>query len=618
MLKFTFLSKKNLYYLKKLDQQLKKSNISYYSFILPLFIFLAASLCEGATIILSIPVLDWMMKKDLGSIKNNDIFRQLVSHDAFAFLNNDKTLFIFLILGVFASAIGKNVLFLISAWGTAKQVRKVSNFLRKSIYSRYLSFGKLYFEKHSLGYLHQLITTYVDTVALEFRNLQGAGYALSTLLVYLIIMLMISVKLTLIVILVFPLLHKALNGVVKKLRDSSKSYAESYNILGRRISNALNCIPLIKAYSTEKKEIKDFNRTSDAVRDLQYSVDKHIAMIGPIQEIIMLSLIFTLIGIISYIASVENTGGIAKYFAFIGMLKRSSGLFGSLNTIRASLASLSGPLQEVMSVFDNELKYIIPDGEKNYVGLHEHIELRNLNFTYPGGNQVLNGVDFKIEKGTMTAIVGQSGSGKSTLINLLMRFYDCEPGNIYVDGTDIREFDLNSWLKGIALVSQEAFLFHATFRENLVYGLDREVSNEELNEVVKSSRLQDLLSKLPHGLDSDLGDKGMRLSGGEKQRISIARAILKKPDILILDEPTSALDSNTEKQIQVVIDQMFGDKTIIVIAHRLATVQHAEKIIVLEKGRVVEMGPPRQLLAQRGKFHSYWEAQHLTGVISQM
>ena len=429
---------------------------------------------------------------------------------------------------------------------------------------------------------------------------------------------MISVKLTVIVLCIFPILHNALTSIIKKLRDSSKSYAESYNILGRRISNALNCIPLIKAYSTEGKEIKDFNKTSDAVRNLQYSVDKHIAMINPVQEIIMLCLIFVLIGIISYIASVENSDGIAKYFAFIAMLKRASGLFGSLNTVRASLASLSGPLQEVMSVFDNELKYMIPDGTKNYLGLHEHIELRNLNFTYPGGNQVLNGVSFKIEKGTMTAIVGQSGSGKSTIINLLMRFYDCEPGNIFIDGIDIRDYKINSLLKNIALVSQEAFLLHATFKENLLYGLEREVSNEELIEAVKSARLHDLLGKLPHGLDSDLGDKGMRLSGGEKQRISIARAILKKPDILILDEPTSALDSNTEKQIQVVIDEMFGNKTIIVIAHRLATVQHAEKIIVLEKGKVVEMGAPRQLLAQRGKFHSYWEAQHLTGVISQM
>lgn len=568
--------------------------------------------------VLSIPVLDWVMKRDLVSIKNRDFFRYLLSYDVLSFLNNDKTLFIFLIIGVFTSAIGKNVLSLISSWITAKHVRKVSNFLRKSLYSRYLSFGKLYFEKHSLGYLHQLITTYVDTVALEFRNLQGASYAISTLFVYLAIMLLISIKLTLIVLLVFPVLHQALSNIVKKLRDSSSSFAKSYNILGKRISNALNCIPLIKAYSAERNEIKEFNNTSDAVRDLQYSVDKQLAMIGPIQEIIMLCLIFILIGIISYVASVENSGGIAKYFMFILMLRRASGLFGSLNSVRATLASLSGPLQEVMSVFDNELKYIIPDGNKNYLGLREQIELRNLNFTYPGGNQALNGVDFKIEKGKMTGIVGQSGSGKSTIINLLMRFYDCEPGNIFIDGVDIRELNLNSWLKNIALVSQEALLFHATFRENLVYGLEREVSDEELNEVVKNSRLQDLLSKLPNGLDSDLGDRGMRLSGGEKQRISIARAILKRPDILILDEPTSALDSNTEKQIQVVIDEMFGSKTIIVIAHRLVTVQHAEKIIVLEKGKVVEMGAPGQLLAQRGKFHSYWEAQHLTGVISQM
>lgn len=618
MLKPRFFTKKNLYYLSKLKQQLKKSNVTYFSLILPLFISFAATTCEGVFCALLMAVIEYVNKGNLDILKNNPYFIKLVSHEGFAFLNSDKTLFIFVIFSLFVSVIGKNILLLISSWGTAIQVRKVSNFLRKHIYSRFLSFGKLYFEKHSFGYLHQLLTTYVDTVASEFKNLQTAAYAICQLFVYFIIMLAISWKLTAIVLLIFPVLHKSTTSIVDRLKKSSNDYAESYNFLGRKISNALNCIPLIKAYSTEEKEIRDFYNTSDAVRDLQFDVDKRVAMVNPIQEIIMNCFMFLLLGIIAYIASTENSNSIAKYMGFIFILRRSSSLFGALNYARTSLAALSGPLQEVMAVFDNEMKYIIPRGTISFGIFSEYIELKNLNFTYPGGNQVLSGVDFKIERGTMTAIVGQSGSGKSTIINLLMRYYDSEPGSILVDGIDIRDLTLNSWLNHIGLVSQEAFLFHASFRENLLYGLNRDVSDDELYQVVKSARLYDMLTKLPSGLDSELGDKGMRLSGGEKQRISIARAILKNPDILILDEPTSALDSNTEKQIQAVIDEMFGNKTIIVIAHRLATVQHADKIVVLEKGKVVEKGAPRQLLAQRGKFHSYWEAQHLTGVISQL
>lgn len=618
MFQFRFFTKKNLYYLKKLRDQLRRSNIGFFALIIPFLISFASNLFEGFTFVLFVPAFDWITKKDLSSIKGHNFFDVITGYKQLEFLKVDNNLFIAVIVGMFLSSVAKNILSFISYRGTSKQVRKISGFLRKKIYERYLSFGKLYFEKHSQGYLHQLLTTYVDTVASEFKNLYNAADAGFRLFIYFCVMLYISVKLTVIVLLVFPVLHNSTTGIIRKIKKSSKDYAESYNMFGRRITNSLGCIPLIKAYATERKEVEDFNRTSDNLRDLQYSVDKQLGIIPPLQEIIMLCLMFILLGIISYIASSEGANGVGKYISFILILRRSSPLFSFINSARTSLAGLGGPLQEVMSVFDNEMKYAVTSGNKEVKNFEGQIELKNLNFSYPGGTQILNGVDFTIKKGEMTAIVGQSGSGKSTIINLLMRYYDSAPGTIFIDGTDIRDLRIESWLDNVGLVSQEAFLFHATFRENLTYGLKREVSDEELLDAVKKSKLQDLLSKMPNGLDSEIGDKGMKLSGGEKQRISIARAILKRPEILILDEPTSALDSNTEKQIQAVIDEMFGDKTIIVIAHRLATVQHAEKVVVLEKGKVVEKGPPRQLLAQRGKFHAYWEAQHLTNVMSQI
>jgi ABC-type multidrug transport system fused ATPase/permease subunit len=209
----------------------------------------------------------------------------------------------------------------------------------------------------------------------------------------------------------------------------------------------------------------------------------------------------------------------------------------------------------------------------------------------------------------MTAIVGQTGSGKTTLINLLMRFYDIPKNSIKIDDDDIKDLTIKSLRRYIAIVSQETQLFNESLRTNLVYGLDNEISDEEAISALKKARLYDYVSKLPEGIDTFIGDKGVKLSGGEKQRLAIARALLKGSEILILDEATSSLDTKTERLIQEAINEAIKDKTSIVIAHRLSTIKHADKIVVLENGNVAEQGTLKELLKMKGLFYQYWEEQ---------
>jgi ATP-binding cassette, subfamily B, bacterial MsbA len=293
------------------------------------------------------------------------------------------------------------------------------------------------------------------------------------------------------------------------------------------------------------------------------------------------------------------------------LVMNSATKFGVLTTFRSSLANVEASVQKVEDVLSDEGKYFVPSGQKQFTGLRQSIEFRSMNFVFPNGNVVLNNLSFAIEKGKMTAIVGPTGAGKTTIINVLLRFYDCPEASLFVDEVDIRSYNTASLRRHTGIVSQETLLLHDTLRNNIIYGLDH-VPEEKLQSAVKHSRLALFIDELPEGLETLIGDRGVKLSGGEKQRVSIARALLKEADILVLDEATSSLDSRTERLIQEAIDDAVSGRTSVVIAHRLSTIKHADKIVVVEGGTVVEEGTLDELLGKKGVFYGLWEEQKFT------
>ena len=300
---------------------------------------------------------------------------------------------------------------------------------------------------------------------------------------------------------------------------------------------------------------------------------------------------------------------ISVFVVFFYAARRSLPFFNIINDLRFVMAEVKPPIKELSKILDDQDKFFVVDGKKEFKGLERDISFSHLNFSYLKDVQILKDINLSVEKGKVTAIVGPTGSGKTTLISLLVRFYDCPPDSIFLDGVDIKEFTLKSVRSHIALMGQEILLINDTIKNNIIFGLDNEISAEQLVDVTKKARLYDFVMRLPKGFDTEIGDKGVKLSGGEKQRVAIARSLLKGSEIMILDEATSSLDSTTEKLIQEAIDQAVQGRTAIVIAHRLSTIKSVDKIVVIDNGIIVEEGTLETLLEKRGKFYEYWHAQ---------
>ena len=594
---------------KQLRRFFQKAQINPFSLLVPTLLGLAAAFFEGASLGLLIPTIKGIIEGNPSFVRTLPVLKTVVAFLPQAFEKRGSTIFILLIGLIFISAVAKNVFQYLSSLGVSYQVNRFANQLRKLIYERYLSYGKLFFDQHNTGHLHQILTGHTVAIAQQLQVLNNSLYSFFTLTVYLIIMFHISWPLTILVIASSPFLQISVNWLIKKLRKTSEVHTASSSHLAKSISNVLACVPLMKAYTHEAEEKKWFDHASDQVEVFQFSMDKKQMLIGPIHEIILLSIVLFLVGVIAFFFVYEKSGEIAGYLVFFVILRRSMTTLGIFSQIQASLALVQGPFSEIMSVFEDGAKYIVPEGRRVFEGLKKEIRFSHLSFSYPQGIQTLRDVTFSVEKGKVTAIVGPSGSGKTTLINLILRFYDSPPGTVQIDGVDLRDFNLASLRAKMALVSQDTLLFNASFRDNLKYGLNGRAAEEAMEEAVKKARLHDLITRLPQGFETEIGDRGVKLSGGEKQRLSIARAILKNAEILILDEATSALDSTTEKLIQDAIEEAIKGRTAIVIAHRLSTIRHVDKIVVIEDGRFIEAGSLGELLQKKGRFSQYWEAQ---------
>lgn len=577
-------------------------------FILAAFLSLAGALLEGASAALLLPTLEGALRRDFGFLREHEWAAAVLGALPFGAGRNDVGVFVCLVLAIFVCVVLRLALQYAAAMVTARGVWTFLHALRLRLLERYLARGKRFFDEHNAGYLRSVLMVLPTQMASSLQATQATLYWVGALCVYVALMWAVSWQLSLVVCLLFPLLYGSVGALVRRIRSTSEAQSEVFRRLNESTHDVLSSVLLVQATNQEAAERARFDALGRRYNELFLRQARRQHAIHPLQELLVVTAVLLLVGVVGLLLGRSDAGSVSGFLVFFYLLRRAATTFSDLNRVRGVLGQLSGPLNEVLAQLEEASAPDVPDGEREFAGLRERIRFRDLTFSYPNGTPALRGVDFALEKGKTTAIVGRTGSGKTTLAYLLLRFYDVPPESIFVDDVDIREFRIASLRERIAYVSQDAFLFDDTLRNNITYGLP-EVTDDELAEVLRKACLDELCARHPEGLDVRIGDRGVKLSGGEKQRIALARAMLRKADLLVLDEATSALDVQTERKVQRAIDETLRDRTALVIAHRLSTIQEADWIVLLEEGRVVEQGRLDELIARDGPFSVYWKTQ---------
>ncbi|HCY1293067.1 TPA: SAV1866 family putative multidrug efflux ABC transporter [Staphylococcus aureus] len=483
--------------------------------------------------------------------------------------------------------------------------------IRKKLYNHLQALSARFYANNQVGQvISRVINDVEQTKDFILTGLMNIWLDCITIIIALSIMFFLDVKLTLAALFIFPfyiLTVYVFFGRLRKLtRERSQALAEVQGFLHERVQG----ISVVKSFAIEDNEAKNFDKknTNFLTRALKhtrwnaysFAAINTVTDIGPI----------IVIGVGAYLA-ISGSITVGTLAAFVGYLEL---LFGPLRRLVASFTTLTQSFASMDRVF----QLIDEDYDiKNGVGAQPieikqgRIDIDHVSFQYNDNEApILKDINLSIEKGETVAFVGMSGGGKSTLINLIPRFYDVTSGQILIDGHNVKDFLTGSLRNQIGLVQQDNILFSDTVKENILLGRPT-ATDEEVVEAAKMANAHDFIMNLPQGYDTEVGERGVKLSGGQKQRLSIARIFLNNPPILILDEATSALDLESESIIQEALDVLSKDRTTLIVAHRLSTITHADKIVVIENGHIVETGTHRELIAKQGAYEHLYSIQNL-------
>ncbi|MDR1458955.1 MAG: ABC transporter ATP-binding protein/permease [Bacteroidales bacterium] len=482
---------------------------------------------------------------------------------------------------------------------------------RNQTYEKLLILPLSYYSNKKKGdIISRVINDVQDVDVSILQSLQELLRTPLTILFYLFALFFINYKLTVFVLVLLPVAGFVINKIQRKLRTVSIETKEKQGIMTVSIEESIYGIRVIKAFDAIDKIYRQFRRLNEDYNKLYIKMFRRRDMSPPVGEFLG---IITVICILLYgsllVLDVANGFSAELFITYIAMFVQ---IINPTKTTAESVANLRKGFAAVDRINEllkaEEIITEIPNAIR-VTDFLSTASFRNVSFAYES-RPVLEDVSFEIEKGKMLAICGLSGSGKSTLMDLLMRFHDVSSGEILLDGKDIRTLHITSFRKLFGVVSQESILFNDTVYNNIVLGMEN-VSRQDVITAAEIADAYDFISKLEHGFETNIGDRGTRLSGGQKQRITIARAVLQNPPIFILDEATSALDTESERIVQTALNKILKNKTSIIIAHRLSTIMHADKIIVLNAGKIVGQGTHEQLFVTNDVYRRLCELQLL-------
>lgn len=485
--------------------------------------------------------------------------------------------------------------------------------LRNQLYHHFLTLPMSYFNSKRTGEMASRITNDVQRLQDSITNVVGTGIQ-SILMVIALAgsLLFFDWKLAFWAFIVFPLAVYPIYRFGRKIRHSSGDQQQLLGDLNSQIFETLMGIRVVKAFGMEKYEKNKFEKTNDHFFSAAMKSVQAYAASSPIMDSLGA---LAILGLTIYLASRalfpphDMTPG--DFGRFIGLtatlypyLKNFNGLWGGLQNAMAAA-------ERCYDILDTRNPMSDAQGSVEVGHFKRALEFKDVSFHYLTGHQVLRNVSFSLKKGEVLALVGPSGGGKTTLVDLIPRFYDPTEGKILWDGKDLREIKLESLRSHIGVVTQETILFHDSIQKNIAYGRPG-ATFWDVQEAAKGAFAKEFIDNTPQGFNTLVGDRGVKLSGGQRQRLAIARALLKDPPLMILDEATSALDTQSEHLVQKALNGLIGHRTTVVIAHRLSTVRRAQRILVIDKGRIVEQGKHSALLAKGGLYSKLYKMQFRT------
>ena len=521
--------------------------------------------------------------------------------------NPENVLLLLAIVTIFVSLLS-NLFRYMGAWTVENMRTRTLQRMRNEMFSKVVDMNVGYFSDQRKGDIISKITSDVGVVQFCITNTLQVAFREPFLIIgYTVMMVAISWELALFSVLFLPVVALIIGSIVKRLRHPARTSQQRMGELVSTLDESLSGIKVIKSYNATGYVKQKFYDLSEDLARLTLSMARRQQLASPMSEFLGISAVGVILvfgGSLVFKDALSPEGFIAFIAMFSQITRPVRTFIDQFSNINQGIAAG----ERIFSIIDAQSEIQDKPGAIEPDGLKDKIEFRDIHFSYDGSREVIEGISFEIKRGETVALVGPSGGGKSTLSELIPRFYDVKAGDILIDGVSIRDYTQDSLRAHMSVVAQDTVLFNDTIEGNIAMG-KAGATHDEIVEAARIANADCFIQEAPEGYQTNIGDRGVKLSGGQRQRLSIARAVLKNPEILILDEATSALDTESEKLVQDALNKLLVGRTSVVIAHRLSTIHNADKIIVVDHGRVAEQGTHTELLAKGGIYAKLIELQ---------
>ena len=521
--------------------------------------------------------------------------------------NPENVLLLLAIVTIFVSLLS-NLFRYMGAWTVENMRTRTLQRMRNEMFSKVVDMNVGYFSDQRKGDIISKITSDVGVVQFCITNTLQVSFREPFLIIgYTVMMVAISWELALFSVLFLPVVALIIGSIVKRLRHPARTSQQRMGELVSTLDESLSGIKVIKSYNATGYVKQKFYDLSEDLARLTLSMARRQQLASPMSEFLGISAVGVILvfgGSLVFKDALSPEGFIAFIAMFSQITRPVRTFIDQFSNINQGIAAG----ERIFSIIDAQSEIQDKPGAIELDGLKDKIEFRDIHFSYDGSREVIEGISFEIKRGETVALVGPSGGGKSTLSELIPRFYDVKAGDILIDGVSVRDYTQDSLRAHMSVVAQDTVLFNDTIEGNIAMG-KAGATHAEIVEAARIANADCFIQEAPEGYQTNIGDRGVKLSGGQRQRLSIARAVLKNPEILILDEATSALDTESEKLVQDALNKLLVGRTSVVIAHRLSTIHNADKIIVVDHGRVAEQGTHTELLAKGGIYAKLIELQ---------